>query len=157
VETDCVFCEIVAGHAPASTVYRDERVVAFMDIGPVTPGHLMVVPLAHVAGLEDLDPDLGAHVFVVASRLAGAIRRSGLRCDGINLFLADGEAAFQEVFHAHLHVIPRWPGDGFTVDSPAWSREKPSREALDADAAAIRAALHLTPATDHRGSGFTEA
>ena len=137
----CVFCDIVAGRAPASTVYRDERVIAFMDTGRVTPGHLMVVPLEHAAGLEDLDPDLGAHAFVVATRLAGAIRRSGLPCEGINLFLADGEAALQEVFHVHLHVIPRWVGDGFTIDSPAWSGPQPSREALDADAAAIRAAL----------------
>ena len=69
------------------------------------------------------------------------LRRSGLPCEGINLFLADGEAAFQEVFHAHLHVFPRTRGDGFTIDSTAWSRPKPTRAELDANAEAIRAAL----------------
>jgi histidine triad (HIT) family protein len=137
----CVFCEIVEGRAEASFVYRDDRVVAFMDLGPVTPGHLLVIPLAHVAYLADLPEDLGAHLFVVATRLAAALRRSGRPCEGINLFLADGEAAFQEVFHAHLHVLPRTPGDGFTIDSPAWSRPKPARGELDDNAEAIRAAL----------------
>ena len=103
-------------------MYRDDRVVAFLDIGPATPGHLMVVPIAHLASLADLPEDLGAHLFVVASRLAAALRRSGLPCDGVNLFLADGEAAFQDVFHVHLHVIARTPDDGFTIDSEAWSR-----------------------------------
>ena len=137
----CVFCEIVDGRAEASFVYRDDRVVAFLDIGPVTPGHLMVIPMAHMASLADLPEDLGAHLFVVASRLAAALRRSGLPCEGINLFLADGVAAFQEVFHVHLHVIARTPGDGFTIDSPAWSRPKPARAELEANAEAIRAAL----------------
>ena len=137
----CVFCEIANGRAEATFVYRDDRVVAFMDIGPVTPGHLMVIPIPHLASLADLPEDLGAHVFVVATRLAVAIRRSGLPCEGINLFLADGEAAFQEVFHVHLHVIARTPGDGFTIDAEAWSRPKPARAELEAHAEAIRAAL----------------
>ncbi len=136
-----MFCEIVEGRSEASFVYRDDRVVAFMDLGPVTPGHLLVIPIPHMAYLADLPEDLGAHLFVVATRLAAAVRRSGLPCEGINLFLADGEAAFQEVFHAHLHVFPRTPGDGFTIDSTAWSRPKPTRAELDANAEAIRAAL----------------
>ena len=137
----CVFCEIANGRAEASFVYRDERVVAFLDIDPVTPGHLMVIPVAHLPSLADLTEDLGAHLFVIASRLAAGLRRSGLPCEGINLFLADGEAAFQEVFHVHLHVIARSPGDGFAIDAEAWSRPKPSRAELDANAKAIRAAL----------------
>lgn len=136
-----MFCAIVEGTEDASFVYRDARVAAFLDIGPVTAGHLMVIPLQHLPSLADIPEDLGAHMFVVASRLAAAIRRSGLPCEGVNLFLADGEAAFQEVFHVHLHVFARWAGDGFIVDSPAWSRLKPTRDELDANAAAIRAAL----------------
>ena len=101
---------------------------AFLDIGPVTAGHLMVIPLAqHLPSLADIPEDLGAHMFVVASRLAAAIRRSGLPCEGVNLFLADGEAAFQEVFHVHLHVFARWAGDGFTSTArpgPARSRAR---------------------------------
>jgi histidine triad (HIT) family protein len=101
----------------------------------------MVIPVAHLASLADVPEDLGAHLFIVAARLAAALRRSGLPCDGINLFLADGEAAFQEVFHAHLHVIARNPGDGFTIDATAWSRPTPARAELDANAGAIRAAI----------------
>ncbi|MGA3030190.1 MAG: HIT family protein [Candidatus Limnocylindrales bacterium] len=138
---DCIFCEIAAGRAPASIVYRDDRVTAFLDHNPVTPGHLMVIPNTHVAFLAEVDEDLGAHVFTVATRLAAALRSSDLPCEGINLFLADGEAAFQEVLHVHLHVIPRTAGDGFTVDATAWSGPKPTLEALEANAVAIRGAL----------------
>ena len=138
---DCIFCEIAARRAPASIVYSDERVTAFLDHNPVTPGHLMVIPNGHYALLEELPEDLGAHVFTVATRLAAALRSSGLPCEGINLFLADGEAAFQDVFHTHLHVVPRVPGDGFTIEASAWSGPKPSRDSLEANAEAIRAAL----------------
>ncbi|WP_433222626.1 HIT family protein [Dactylosporangium sp. CS-047395] len=136
--TDCLFCGIVAGTVESSTVYADDAIVAFLDLQPVTPGHLLVVPRSHAAGLSDLAPDLGAQLWTVAQRLAGALRRSSLRCEGINLFLADGEAAFQEVFHVHLHVFPRFPGDGFTIDAD-W-RVRPRAE-LDETAAAIRAGL----------------
>ena len=110
-----------------------------MDIAPVNPGHVMVIPRAHVASLEELDEDVGAHLFRIAMRLAAAVRRAGVRCEGVNLFLADGEAAFQEIFHVHLHVLPRWRGDSFRVDAD-WSA-RPARDELDAVAARIRAAL----------------
>lgn len=139
--TDCIFCRILAGELPASIVYRDELVAAFMDIQPVNPGHLLVVPLAHAPFLADLDPAAGARMFEVARRLAAALRGSGLRCAGVNLFLADGEAAMQEVFHAHLHVFPRYPGDGFGLRFGDHYWQKPSRGELDEAAARIRAAL----------------
>lgn len=141
-EAGCVFCAIVAGEAPASVVYDDEGILAFMDIGPVTPGHLLVIPKVHVPGLDGLDEALGARMFTIAMRLAAALRGSGLRCEGINLFLADGEAAFQEVFHVHLHVFPRFAGDTFRLAAD-WS-QRPNRATLDAIAARIRAA--------HRGT-----
>lgn len=136
VDESCAFCDIVAGRAPASVVHEDDRVLAFLDINPVTPGHLLVVPKHHSPSLAHLDEETGARMFVVAMRLAATLRESGLRCDGINLFLADGEAAFQEVFHAHLHVFPRYPGDGFAIRAD-WS-SKPSRADLDAIAARLR-------------------
>jgi len=134
----CIFCAIADGEAEASAVHTDERVVAFMDIRPVVRGHLLVVPRRHAIGLADLDPDDGAHMFRVAQRMAAAIRRSDLHCEGINLFLADGQAAGQTIFHVHLHVLPRHPGDGFRVQlDPRF----PSRSELDATARRVRETL----------------
>jgi histidine triad (HIT) family protein len=133
----CVFCAIIAGDAPASIVHRDDRVLAFMDIRPVTPGHLLVVPIAHATYLADVEASTGAALFGVASSLAAALRRSGLPCNGVNLFYADGVEAGQEVFHAHLHVIPRTANDGFRVDASAWREPPPQRSTLDAHAVAI--------------------
>lgn len=134
----CIFCAIVVGQAEASLVYQDETAVVFMDRNPVTPGHLLVVPRAHAVGLEDLDETVSAHVWSVGHRMARALRRSGLRCQGINVFLADGEVAFQEVFHFHLHVFPRHEGDGFSIGAN-W-KERP-RDLLDKEARAVRQAL----------------
>ncbi|MFE6994336.1 HIT family protein [Microbacterium sp. NPDC057659] len=138
-EGTCVFCAIVRGQETASIVYEDETVVAFLDRYPVTRGHLLVVPRAHVVGLEDIDADAGARVWEVGRMLARALRRSGVPCEGVNLLLCDGEAAYQTVFHFHLHVIPRTAGDGWTeLRHRAPERE---RELLEADAEVIRNAL----------------
>ncbi|BDV31632.1 HIT family protein [Microbacterium terricola] len=139
---DCPFCAIVAGQGEASVVYEDETVVAFMDLNPVTPGHLLVVPRTHAVGLEDLDVATGAHVWSVGHDLARALRRSDFRCEGINLFVCDGEAAFQTVFHFHLHVIPRYAGDGWTVVPDTIERD---RARLDSDALVIKRAVRITP------------
>jgi histidine triad (HIT) family protein len=140
VAAECIFCRIVAGEAPASVVHRDERCVAFLDIRPVNPRHLLVVPLRHAPHLADTDAETTAHLMRVAHRLAAALRASGLRCEGVNLFLADGAAAMQEVFHVHLHVFPRWTGDGFGLRFGPDYVVRPRAE-LDAAADAIRAAL----------------
>ena len=140
----CVFCDIIAGNAPASVVYEDERVIAFLDIGPVNTGHILVIPKQHISSMADMDEATGMHLFVVTMRMAAAIRRSGIRCEGINLFLADGEGAFQEVFHLHMHVLPRFAGDAFRI-SADWS-VRPEREELDAVAAQIRRAISDLPA-----------
>lgn len=137
----CVFCEIVAGREPASVVYRDESCIAFMDTTPVNAGHLLIVPMKHVAYLADLDPQTGAALFKIAQRLSAAVRESGLRAEGINLFLADGVAAGQEVFHVHLHILPRFPGDGFGHRFPATYGQRPTREELDSNASAIKRAM----------------
>jgi histidine triad (HIT) family protein len=145
---ECVFCRIVAGTAPASVVYSDDVAIGFADIRPATRGHLLVVPRRHAARLTELDPADGGHVFRVAQQLAAALYRSGLRCDGVNLFLADGEVAGQEVFHVHLHVIPRWRGDGVRLRADFGA---PSRQELDEVAAAVRAGLSGLPPVSRAG------
>ena len=137
-ESACAFCQLVAGQAPASVVFEDEDAVAVMDIQPLLPGHVLVLPRQHASGLSELDESTGAHLFRIGLRTQRALRGSGLRCEGVNLFLADGEAAGQEVFHVHLHVLPRLEGDGFGLVYERSSR--PSRDDLDAAAARIRRA-----------------
>lgn len=138
---ECIFCAIVAGQAEASVVFEDETVVAFMDLNPVTPGHLLVVPRKHAVGLEDLDRATSAHVWSVGNDMAQALRRSRIRCEGINVLLCDGEVAFQTVFHFHLHVIPRYPDDGWNLIPEPIERE---RSLLDRDAQAIKDAIAST-------------
>ena len=140
---ECVFCQVVDGTVESSRVYEDDEILAFMDIQPVTDGHLLIVPKRHAPHLADLDEQLGMSMFRTAQRLAAALRTSGLPCDGVNLFLADGEAAFQEVFHVHLHVFPRATGDGFRIDAD-W-RERPRAE-LDDAAECIRGGMGASPA-----------
>lgn len=131
----CAFCEIVAGRGAASIFYEDDLVLGFMDISPVTRGHALVIPKAHASRLADLDEATGRHLFTIAQRTAAAIRASGVTCEGINLSLADGEAAGQEVDHVHLHVIPRYQGDGFRI-AARWGR-RAERSELDVVAAQI--------------------
>jgi histidine triad (HIT) family protein len=137
---DSIFTKILAGEADASFVYRDDRVAAFMDIHPMNAGHVLVVPVKPARSLVDLDDPTAAHMMIVAKRVAAAIRQSGYRCEGINLTLADGEAAGQEVMHVHLHVIPRFAGDGFGYKYDA-RLQLAQRPALDE--AAQRIAAHL--------------
>jgi histidine triad (HIT) family protein len=137
----CIFCQIITGDAPASFLHQDERCVAFLDIQPVNPGHLLVVPRQHALNLAALDPEDGAHLFTVGQRMAAALRSSSLRCEGVNLFLADGEAAGQEVPHVHLHVFPRYAGDGFGMRFSTHYFEFPSREELESIAQTIRSVL----------------
>ncbi len=142
---DCIFCAIVAGKVEASIVYEDEVVVVFMDLNPVTPGHLLVVPRKHAVGLEDLEEAISSHVWAVGHQMAKALRRSGLRCEGLNVFLADGKVAFQEIFHFHLQVFPRYAGDGFTIGAN-WAER--SRGLLDAEAEGIKGAVVSVPSLD---------
>ena len=138
--TACVFCAIASGTGDASLVYEDPLLIGFLDINPVNEGHLLIAPKSHVQDLADLPPETLAAMATLAQRLAAGLRVSGLRCEGVNLFYADGEAAGQEVFHSHLHVIPRYDGDPFQItadwDSP------PSRSTLDRHADLIREALY---------------
>jgi histidine triad (HIT) family protein len=107
---DCIFCKIVAGELPSERVDEDEHTVAFMDINPWTRGHALVIPRNHSQDLlEVADEDL-AHTATAAKRLAARMK-DRLGAEGVNLLNACGEAAWQSVFHFHIHVIPRWRDD----------------------------------------------
>ena len=136
-----IFTKILQSKVPASFVYQDEKVSAFMDIQPINPGHVLVIPNREVASLADLDEDTGAHLFRIAHRIAKALRKSSLQCEGVNMFLADGQAAKQDVFHVHLHVFPRFRGDGFRWQSSQNYSQLPKRAKLDETAEAIKSAL----------------
>ncbi len=138
----CIFCEILAGAQPASIIYRDELIMAMMDIQPITPGHVLVIPVIHACDLTDLPPETGAQMFVVAQRIAQVLLdgKGGVRCEGVNLWLASGTVAGQDVFHAHLHVIPRYVGDPFHVHVDGSYTHAP-RAQLDAVAAVLAGAL----------------
>lgn len=110
---NCVFCKILKREIEASFVYEDAEVVAFMDIEPVNEGHVLVIPRVHASHLNNLDDEILGHMAKVAGKIAKAIRKSDVRSEGMNLFLADDEIAGQEVWHAHLHVFPRFKDDGF--------------------------------------------
>ena len=140
MSADCIFCRILEGELPASFVYRDDECAAFMDIQPVNIGHLLVVPVRHGAHLADIDADTAANLMRVGHGAAAALRASGLQCEGVNFFLADGEAAMQEVFHVHLHVFPRYRGDGFGLRFGPHYAKRPRAE-LEEAAQQIRQAL----------------
>lgn len=137
----CVFCRIVTDEAPATVVYRDDRCTVFLDIRPVNPGHVLVVPNIHAGMLADLAPEDGAAVFRAAHAAAAALRRSGVRCEGVNLLLADGAQAGQEVAHVHMHVIPRYRGDGFGFRFGRTPSAPPTRAELDRVGDAVRTAF----------------
>ena len=137
----CVFCELVARKRPISVIGETEDALAFMDIQPVNPGHVLIIPKRHAAYLGDLEPALGGQILAIGMRVAAALRSCGVRCEGVNLFLADGEAAGQEVLHVHLHVFPRFAGDGFGLKfSPSYCALPPRAE-LDDIAQGIRDAM----------------
>ena len=138
---ECVFCDILSGKLPSSIVHRDELCSAFMDIQPVNPGHVLVIPNDHASFLADLDEETGAQLFRIAQRIAAALRVSGVKCEGVNFFLADGEAAMQDVFHVHLHVFPRYKGDGFGLQLSPDYFTKPERVELDEIAQDIKVTL----------------
>jgi histidine triad (HIT) family protein len=141
VDPNCVFCAIAHGSGDASLLHEDDSVIAFMDIRPVYDGHLLVVPRQHSMLLNEVEPHTLTRVWEVVTLLNSALRESGLPCDGVNVFVADGEAAGQEVPHVHVHLIPRTVGDRFGFKFPPGYGREPSRERLDEQAAMIRAAL----------------
>jgi len=133
----CIFCRLVAGEIPATRVYEDELTLAFMDLGQVNPGHVLVAVKRHAATLLDLTPDEAAAAMRTAQRLALALKLS-FDPPGITLLQANGKEGEQTVFHFHLHVVPRHANDGITL---SWPRKDPPRERLEEYAARLRSAL----------------
>jgi diadenosine tetraphosphate (Ap4A) HIT family hydrolase len=125
----CVFCEIVAGNAPAVRVYEDDDYLGFLDIRPFTRGHTLVIPKRHSVDLTDTPAPLLAGMLAVGQRIAQATRASGLGATGNNIAINDGKSAFQSVFHIHLHVVPRRDGDKFSFAKGMLLRRDPDREA----------------------------
>ena len=137
---DCIFCKIAAGEIPATKIYEDDLVFAFLDIGPINPGHVLVIPKAHHESASTIPEATAGRMFHVGSRIGIALKRQDAY-DAYNLHLADGTAAGQVVMHAHLHVIPRGVNDHFHWN---W-RQLPyaGDAAREATAEAIRKSLHL--------------
>lgn len=133
----CVFCAIVAGEAPSHGVYEDDHAIAFMDINPATDGHTLVIPKRHAPDLWELPEEDGVAVFRAARTVAHALRE-GLQPDGLNVLQSNGTAALQTVFHYHVHLIPRYHGDGIHVPL---MRAPGDRSRLAEFAAKIRAGL----------------
>ena len=138
---DCIFCKIIRREAPASIVLEEDATLAFLDIRPMTPGHTLVVPKSHASYLEDMKDGSVGPILETARKIAAALRRSGLKCEAVNLYLANGKEAGQEVFHVHMHVIPRFRGDGFGIRvRPDYGRVA-AREEVEAIATKIRDAI----------------
>jgi histidine triad (HIT) family protein len=135
--SDCIFCRIVAKQIPATTVHEDEDTLAFMDIGQVNPGHVLVAAKAHADNLYELDDKQAAAVFRTAVRVARAIR-GAFTPEGLSLYQANGKAAGQTVFHFHMHLVPRYADDGMNL---VWPVKNPPREKLEENAAKIRREL----------------
>lgn len=134
---NCVFCRIVSGELPASKVFEDELTIAFMDLQSVNPGHMLVAVKPHRANIYELDDELAGAAFRTAARMAKAVKRA-FGCEGVTLLQANETAGAQTVFHFHIHVLPRWEGDGMAL---AWPAKNPPREALEQMAEKLRAAL----------------
>jgi histidine triad (HIT) family protein len=140
VKIDCVFCDILGGAMPASVVYEDAQALAFLDLYPVHPGHALVVPKAHVTDLAACPAELAGHLFAVSGRLGPVLCRT-VGGDGFNVWTANGSAAGQEVFHLHLHVLPRFRDDSFGLRFPKSYPEATTRQELDTLAGRIRSLL----------------
>ncbi|MBC8248783.1 MAG: HIT family protein [Anaerolineales bacterium] len=113
----CVFCDIIEGRAPADVVSEDGETLAFMDINPANPGHTLVIPKQHARDVYELDEETAAAVMRTSVRIANAIK-AALQPDGMNLVQSNERAGGQEIFHFHMHIIPRWYGDGLRLARP---------------------------------------
>ena len=137
-QDDCIFCKIIAGNSPSSKLFEDDDVYVFLDVQPVNSGHTLIIPKLHTELIGELSDELLGKLMVTAKKVEEMIKKTSLKAEGFNLFLADGEAAFQEVFHVHLHVIPRFNGDGFGLTFPRGYENKPSKEELEKVCTEIR-------------------
>ena len=136
----CIFCDLIRGAAEVSICYEDATAIAFLDIQPVNPGHVLVVPREHYETLQDIPGHVGLHLYQVATRLIPVVQTAAGAID-MNIVVNSGHAAGQNVMHYHIHLIPRRDGDGFDVPLPFPASEMPNRQQLDAMAARIGSML----------------
>ena len=133
----CIFCKLVAGEIPAARVYEDDLTLAFMDLGQVNPGHVLVATKRHAATLFDITPEEAAAAMQTAQKVAQAVQ-AVFDPPGLTLLQANGKEGDQTVFHFHLHVVPRHGNDGIAL---SWPRKEPGAEVLNGYAERLRAAL----------------
>ncbi len=136
----CVFCDLIRGAAEVSIVYEDATAIAFLDIQPVNPGHVLVVPREHYEVFQDIPRRVGAHLYEVTTRLIPVVQASAGATD-MNIVVNSGAAAGQNVMHFHIHLIPRREGDGFDIPLPFPGSDMPHREELEMMAARIGSML----------------
>ncbi len=132
--SDCIFCRIIAGQIPSTRVFEDEHTLAFMDLGQVNPGHVLIAVKKHAANLFELDDVQAAAVARASTRVARAIR-DAFKPEGLSVYQANGKAAGQTVFHYHVHLLPRHEADGMEL---TWPVKNPPREILEGYAERIR-------------------
>lgn len=140
VDESCVFCRIIGGEEMVSIVHEDDRVIAFLDIQPMSRGHTLVVSKDHYPTLFDMPDDLASHCLTVAKRIAPGIQRA-VAADAINVFSANGHAGGQDVLHFHFHLIPVTEGQPFALQLPPEDAAIPMRSDLDITAARIGRAI----------------
>lgn len=133
-DANCIFCKIIDGAIPCVKVFEDDKVLAFMDINPLNPGHTLVVPKDHSETIFDISSEDYGHVASVAAKIAGAIKKA-LKPDGLNIMQLNCKAANQVVPHVHVHITPRWTGDGLTIS--AWEPAPGNMEAVRENARLI--------------------
>lgn len=126
---DCVFCKIVAGEIPATRIYEDQTILVFLDSGPISDGHTLVIPKCHVETLHDCPPELLGQIFPRVGKIAGAVS-AAMNSDGYNLLCNNGRAAGQLVEHLHFHIIPRNAGDGLLNRWPSYAYERGEIETI---------------------------
>lgn len=137
---DCVFCSILRGQLPASFVHEDDTSVAFLDLHPIHAGHVLVIPREHHADAASCPPKLAGHLFEISARLGPAVVRA-TDAHGFNVWTANGRAAGQDVFHLHLHILPRYREDTFGLRFPKGYPNEVRRTDLDAMAERVRGML----------------
>ncbi len=137
VKDDCIFCKIAAGQIPSKTVYEDEKFRAILDISPASKGHTIILPKHHADNIYELPEEDAAGIFVVAKKIAGAMKET-MGCEGINILQNNGEIAGQTVFHLHVHVIPRYQEDNIAF---SWQHGEPTEEELETTSEKIKQAI----------------
>ena len=124
---NCIFCKIANGEIPAATLYEDENFRVILDLGPASKGHALILPKSHAANIYELSDEMAAKAMILAKKMATAMT-AALKCDGFNIVQNNGECAGQTVFHFHMHLIPRYEGDGVGL---TWKPGERSDEVRD--------------------------